>query len=164
MSKKIEILIYAVFVIAILSTVAFIFGNSMKSPAESTEQSNEVVEIVRPVIDPNEKMSDEDISFIVRKSGHFIEYMALGIECAAFAYYILRRTTPLGIVSGALGCLLVANIDEYIQSFTDRGSLVADVLLDFGGSLFGLALGVGISCLAAKVIGKINSKNKRDAA
>ena len=164
MSKKIEILIYATFILAILLTVGFIFGNSMKGPEESAEQSDEVVEIVRPVIDPNQQMSKEDMSFLVRKSGHFIEYTMLGIECAAFACYIFRKITLTGMACSALGCLLTANIDEYIQFFTERGSQVADVLLDFGGSLFGMAVGCAIYYLAVLMTVRIKSKKQRDLA
>ncbi len=160
MIKKSEILIYAAFILAIIITIGVIFGNSLKGPEESAAQSDEVVEIVRPVVDPNNKMTHDEISFLVRKSGHFIEYMILGIECAAFAYYIFRKISPMGTATFALGCLFTANIDEYIQSFTDRGSKVADVLLDFGGALFGMAVGYVFSYLAVFIFNKIKSKKQ----
>lgn len=160
MSKKREILIYGAFILAIIITVGIIFGNSLKGPEESAEQSDDVVEIVRPVIDPNNKLTHEELSFIVRKSGHFVEYTVLGIECAAFAYYIFRKISHMGTATFALGCLFTANIDEYIQSFTDRGSKVADVLLDFAGVLFGMAVGYAISYLAVYVFRKIKNKIK----
>ena len=160
MNKKREIIIYAAFIFVILLTVAFIFGNSVKGPEESTEQSNEVVEIVRPIIDPNENMSDSEFSFLVRKSGHFIEYTILGIECACFAYYIFKKISPMGTATFALGCLLTANIDEYIQSFTDRGSQVADVLLDFGGALFGMAVGYALAYIVLRIAKRSKIKSE----
>ena len=139
--KKIDIIIYVALILSIVLTLGFIFGNSEKSPEESTEQSDTVVEIVRPIIDPKEEMSDDEISHLVRKSGHFIEYLILGVECALLAYHISKRLTLSGAVCSAGGCLLAADIDEYIQSFTGRGSMVADVLLDFCGAVSGIAIG-----------------------
>ena len=141
MSKKINLLIYASLILAIVVTLTIIFGFSFKGPEESKEQSDGVVEVVKPIIDPKDQMSDEEISFVVRKSAHFIEFFALGAECALLAFFISRKITLSGVVCPALFCLTSANADEFIQSFTDRGSAVADVLLDFCGALTGIALG-----------------------
>ena len=147
MDRKIDIAVYVALILGIVLTLGFIFGNSLKGPAESMEQSNTVVEIIRPIIDPHGKMSDDEISHLVRKSGHFIEYMILGGECALLAYYVKRRLTLAGAVCAAGGCLLSADIDEYIQSFTGRGSMVSDVLLDFLGAVTGIAIGFAVSIL-----------------
>ena len=141
MSRKINVLIYAAFILCIALTLATIFGNSTKSVAESKADSNTVVEIVKPIIDPHDKLSESEVSFLVRKSGHFVEYMILGIECGLFAYYICKKLTLLGVISSAFFCLLTANLDEFWQSFTGRGSLVSDVLLDLSGAVVGIAIG-----------------------
>ncbi len=154
MDRKLNALTYAAFILVIVITLAVIFGNSMKGPAESKEQSDSVVEIVRPVIDPAGKMSESEISFLVRKSGHFIEYMILGIECASFAYYICKKLDLTGTVCAAGFCLLSADIDEYIQSFTGRGSAVADVLLDLCGAIVGIAIGFALSYAVGRLINK----------
>ena len=131
--------------ILIVLTICFIFGNSLKGPAESLEQSNSVGDVIRPIIDPDENLTDEEFSFFVRKSGHFVEYAVLGIECAILAFVLCGRLTLAGVLYPALGCLFTADIDEFIQSFTERGSMVADVLLDFGGAITGIAIGFAIS-------------------
>ena len=155
MQKKIDVFISIVLILAIVLTMSIIFGNSLKSTAESGEQSDKVVEIVRPVIDPNHQMSDQEISFVVRKSAHFIEFFVLGLECALLAYHISRKLTLAGCVCSLLWCLLSANTDEFIQSFTGRGSKVSDVLIDFSGALtcvaLGFALGRAIKFLKRKI-------------
>ena len=49
------------------------------------------------------------------------------------------------------GILSVAVVDEFIQSFSDRTSLVADILLDFGGAVTGLCLSVAVVCIAKRI-------------
>ena len=154
MSKKFNVAIYIILILSILITIAVIFGNSIKGPEESKGESDAVVEVVKPIIDPNDKMSNDDVSFLVRKSGHFIEYLILGIECALLAYHINKRISYPGAVSSAFGCLLAANADEFIQSFTDRGSLVSDVLIDLCGSVVGIAVGFSAAYAVARIIKK----------
>ena len=154
MSKKINVTIYIILILSILITLAVIFCNSIKGPEESKGESDAVVEVVKPIIDPNDKMSVADVSFLVRKSGHFIEYLILGIECALLAYHVNKRISYSGAVSSAFGCLLAANADEFIQSFTDRGSMVADVLLDLCGAVVGIAVGFSVAYAVARIIKK----------
>ena len=159
MDRKIDIAVYAALILAIVLTLGFIFGNSLKGPSESMEQSNKVVEIVRPIIDPEGEMSDDEISHVVRKSAHFIEYMFLGGECALLAYYVKRRLTLAGASCAAGGCLLSADIDEYIQTFTGRGSLVSDVLLDFFGAIVGLTIGFAVAYAVKRIVVKLKKAN-----
>lgn len=127
-------------ILLIVLTVCFIFGNSLKSPAESMEQSGRVLELLRPILSPNGEISDEELSFFIRKTAHFVEYALLGAECAVLAFVINGKMTLAGVLYSAGGCLLTADIDEYIQSFTGRGSMVSDVLLDFSGAVTGILL------------------------
>ena len=126
-------------------TLCFIFGNSLKGPEESKEQSDNVGEALRPIIDPNENLTEDEYSFLVRKSGHFVEYMILGVECSVLAFVLCEKLTLPGVLYSAFGCLFAADIDELIQSFTERGSKVSDVLLDFGGAVTGIAVGFALS-------------------
>lgn len=142
-SKRISIIVLSVLIVL---TLCFIFGNSLKGPDASKEQSDSVGEVLRPIIDPDKSMPDDEYSFFVRKSGHFVEYALLGIECALLAFTVCGRPTLTGAVYSAGGSLFAANVDEFIQSFTGRGSRVADVLLDFGGAITGIALGFAAVC------------------
>ncbi len=158
MSRKINLSIYAILILSIVITLCFIFGNSLKGPVESGVQSDTVVEVVRPIIDPNEQMSKDAISHLVRKSAHFIEYFVLGIECALLAYHAKRKFTIPGAIYSAAFCLLVADMDEFIQSFTDRGSSVGDVLLDLCGAIVGISVGFGITYAIKGIAKKVKSK------
>ena len=139
--------------------MSFIFGNSIKKSEESKNQSDKVVEIVRPIIDPDHLMSDDQISHVVRKSAHFVEFFALGALCALLAYHIRYRLTLSGAACSALWCLLSANIDEYIQSLNDRGSLVSDVLLDFSGAISGIIIGSVLAFVIKIAVKKIKKEN-----
>ena len=74
----------------------------------------------------------------IRKDAHFTEYFLQGILlCAAFSICSLKRRTYLGYV--LFFCLFTAVCDEYSQLFSPgRSSEVADVLLDFKGSVSGI--------------------------
>ena len=150
-TKKWTIVVLSVLIVL---TVCVIFGNSLKGPEESKEQSDAVIEVVRPIIDPDKELTDEEFSFLVRKSGHFVEYLILGVECSLLAFALCGRLTLSGALYSAFGCLFIADIDEFIQSFTERGSKVADVLLDFGGAVTGIAVGFAVAYAARYIYRK----------
>ncbi len=83
--------------------------------------------------------------FYVRKAAHFSEYAVLGVLLsAALAAYPLR--TPLRLLLSAGGGLLWAAGDELHQLFVAaRGPSVRDVLIDFGGALFGSLIAVAVT-------------------
>lgn len=137
-TKKWSLVILSVLIVL---TLCVIFGNSLKGPEASNEQSDAIGDALRPIIDPDESLTDDEYSFLVRKSGHFVEYLCLGVECAVLAFNLCGKLILSGVSCSALGCLFAADVDEFIQSFTDRGSNVADVLLDFGGAITGIAIG-----------------------
>ena len=147
-----------VMIALIILTLCFIFSNSMKIPEESMEDSNKLVELLRGLIDPNGKLTDDELSFIIRKTAHFVEYAALGFECILLAWAVDKSIRLHGVIYSAGGCLLAADIDEYIQSFNGRGSMVADVLLDFTGALTGIAAGCIVAVIAMNTIAKRQAK------
>ena len=130
------------FALLILITVGFIWGNSMKTVEQSSTQSTSVAELLRPVLDPREKLEKSEFHNLVRKLAHVVEFFALGLFVVGFSVslgaYLERKFVSLPI----LMVLLVAVTDEYIQYFTGRGSLVTDVVLDFAGSLTGMGVTV----------------------
>lgn len=129
-----------IFALLILMTVGFIWGNSMKTVEQSSTQSTSVAELLRPVLDPHEKLQKPEFHNLVRKLAHVVEFFALGLFVVGFSVslgaYLAREFVSLPI----LMVLLVAVTDEYIQYFTGRGSLVTDVVLDFAGSLVGMGV------------------------
>ena len=125
-----------ILVVIIVATLIFIWGNSIESVTESQQKSKEVLEVIRPVLEKiveKEKVTDH----LVRKMAHFVEFSALGIELALLLI-VLRRVRWQGIFYTAYFGLTVALFDETIQIFSDRGSQVIDVWLDFSGVCFGI--------------------------
>jgi VanZ family protein len=80
---------------------------------------------------------------VVRKIAHFVEFAALGVCVGGYALnrgYLHERiylAMPLRLT------LMVAVCDEFIQKFSGRASMVADVVLDYAGAILGLLLVAG---------------------
>ena len=121
-----------------LLTVAFIWGNSLKSIPESAAQSSSIAEKVQTVIDPQQKVESLAFHDLIRKAAHLVEFFALGLFVCGFTLCLGLKLNKQLVSMPMLMVLLVAVGDEFIQHFTQRGSQVADVALDFGGALAGL--------------------------
>ena len=143
----------------IVLTLCFIFGNSLQSRDDSAEQSGRIVKLLKPILDPNDRLTYDEFHKIVRKTAHFVEYAALGFECALLAFFVNSKLRLCGALYSAGGCLLAADIDEYIQLLVDRGSAVADVLLDFCGAVCGIAAGFA----AVYIVLRIKNKKSPEA-
>ena len=139
--------------LAIVLALCFIFGNSLLDGERSGEMSASVLDFLHPVLRPaaelfsRKPVTEESLHHLVRKLAHFIEFAVL----ACFSSLLLLRlcgrwrTPYLGCL---LFCMLLAAVtDEFIQSFTGRGSDVRDVVLDFCGALTGMALTFLLSAL-----------------
>lgn len=76
--------------------------------------------------------------FLLRKTGHFSEYLILGVLSMLTLVQTelrYRKVTALGV------CVLVASVDETIQLFVSgRSGQVADVVLDGCGAMAGIAV------------------------
>lgn len=119
------------------AAVIFIFSNSLKDGAASNAASGRFSDIlggiVRVVFGKN-----ADVNYLVRKGAHLTEFALLGALTFALVRAITEYTGVKLFFCGLFGTLSVAVIDEYIQSFTGRTSLVSDVLIDFSGALLGM--------------------------
>ena len=138
------------FAIITLLIVAFIWSNSCKSGAESGAQSGRVTLLLQSILDPDGKIPEENFHHFVRKAAHFTEFATLGLALCGLFRAIFRANGSAHFAMPVLLALMVAVADEYIQLFTGRGSAVADVVLDFAGAMFGLAVGVLILFLYQK--------------
>ncbi len=116
---------------AILLTLCFIFGNSMLPQKESAELSGNVLGFLQRIFGTESSFA-RFLATYVRKLAHFAEFGFLAFE--AFLFTRIQRLPPLtsAILSLPFG-LLIAAIDETLQIFTNRGSSVVDVLIDFSG-------------------------------
>lgn len=150
-------LIFIVLIALIVVNTAVIFLSSMKSVEESVEISEGVMAFIKRIIDPNNRIDTELFHHIVRKAAHFTEFFTL-----AMLYTILRKKSDeyLPVQNTFMAVpfmtLLTAVLDEFIQSFTGRGTSVRDVMLDFSGSLCGII----VTILIYNII-KTKSKNSR---
>lgn len=138
-------------IICLVLILIFIWGNSLTDKKISVEISDTVVDIVRNEL-PNveEKISDIsesqiDLSYLVRKCAHFIEFFLLAI-CFIIIFLDQRDAIFRVLFFG----LLSAVIDETIQLFNDRSSSVADVWLD----MLGFSIGIVLTVLVIRLIRK----------
>ncbi len=107
----------------------FIWSNSLKGPEESGKDSGFVVKLLKPLLDFL-GIKDYDVQVLtVRKTAHFTEFFILGTILSFLVRSIGFGWFGYGLFYG----LTVGVINEFIQSFTGRGSSVADVLIDFSG-------------------------------
>lgn len=116
--------------IVIALIMAFIWSRSVKDIEASARESGEFMETV---VIPVEKavLGREVVSEdFIRKCAHVFEFALLGI---ALAIYTKKLWSALGIGMAA------AVIDETIQYFTGRGSMVTDIWIDTAGCLLGTA-------------------------
>ncbi len=137
MTKRIKISIFF-FSLLTLFSIVFIFSNSLKNGEESYEQSKGLVEFIESIFDPDDKIPTEDFNFSVRKASHFLEFALLGFSFCSAVALACYTTGKYNICMPLLFGLFVAVIDEFIQGFTGRSSMVSDVLIDFAGVIFGV--------------------------
>ena len=140
--------------VLVVGQLLFIFSNSHKNAAESTEQSSFFVRLYIECIEGKscDEVSNEHIDTVthyVRKTAHFTEYAVLGILTALYARIRTSRYVRAAVLSAAFG-LATASLDEFSQSFSEgRANQLSDVLLDTAGGLFGT---VSVLCLSAVVL------------
>lgn len=146
-------ILLALNILAILLLLCFIFGNSLLDGEKSGEMSASVLDFLHPILRPvaelfsREPVTEESLHHLVRKLAHFTEFAVLACFSALLLLRLCGRwrTPYLGYL--LFGTLLAAVTDEFIQSFTGRGSGVRDVVLDFCGALTGMALTFLLSAL-----------------
>jgi VanZ family protein len=83
------------------------------------------------------------VHFGLRKLGHLAEYAVLAalLWRALRSVTILRAKIPIVFVGAWVACTIFAASDEFHQSFVpSRIAATADVLIDIGGAVIGLAI------------------------
>ena len=148
MGKKRNLLSIVVLILIVV-LFAFIWGNSLESIPDSRARSSVVKDMVEPLLEVFVGEGNVTMN-LVRKLAHLIEFGLLGVGLTVFV--ILRKQRGLqAIVNCLFVGLIVALADETIQLYSNRGSQVQDVLLDFGG----VAAGVVLAWLAYWVLNKL---------
>ena len=134
-------------VLAVL-TMAFIFGNSLKNGEESNAISADIVEKLLTIFHPDEEFDINLFHKLVRKAAHFTEFAMFGIFVTLLMHSTEKITGQRHMAAVFFTVLATAVMDEFIQNFTGRGSLVSDVLIDFSGA----AVGILLVCLITGLI------------
>ncbi|MGN0628165.1 MAG: VanZ family protein [Oscillospiraceae bacterium] len=118
-------------IIAIAAVLVFIWGNSLLS-REASQLLSDSVQSGLIQISGGDTSGGVN-SAVLRKVAHFCEFAALGGLTA-----LLLRGRKKGCLKAFAFSAACAAIDETIQIFSNRGSSVADVILDCFGAGFGV--------------------------
>ena len=155
MKHKSRLIRGSIFAILSLLLICFIFSNSAQPREESAAQSMSIVRILKPILDPYGRISEDVFHNYVRKAAHFTEFAALGFSVMGLSDCLPWKRKKQRLAMPLLISLLVAMTDEVIQIFSPlRGPGVKDVLLDFCGAAFGVA------CMAALLMVARKAKSK----
>ena len=123
-----------------LLIIGFIFYNSLQNGPDSNAASGRVMQLLKPILDPWDRVPEDVFHRSVRKLAHFTEFCALGLSLSALAGCLVWKKPVMTWCAPALLALLVALTDELIQRFTGRTSSLKDVAIDFAGALTGIVL------------------------
>lgn len=138
------------YILLIIATILFIFSNSLDSKDESSLKSSGVHEIINNVL----KFLHSPFllsEYFVRKAAHFTEFFILG--SLLFGYTALEKKVVFQneIYACFISCI-VAMTDETIQYFSNRGSMLLDVWLDFSAATIAIIFFYCIYILRKKKI------------
>ena len=165
MNNKTRQTIIGVVIFLTVLCLVFIFGNSLKDSAASSEQSSAVKEFLMNIARLFGFSGDISI-LTLRSFAHVAEFCMLGGCLGALAIYISRRRTCAGLLrhlsflAAAVGVgIFFAVVDELLQ-LTSVGRVcdIADVMLDTVGIISGVLLGTLAYFFFIKVI---NYRKKR---
>lgn len=136
--------------------ILFIFSRSTVPSEASAKESGSVVGALSSLwsffgIDK------DSADHIVRKLGHFIEFMGLGVLLTLSACFNGNKKLKGHVFTVLFFCLCIPVCDETIQYFSPgRAPEVRDVLLDFSGAVTGFIVVAFI-----RKICKMNKKKKK---
>lgn len=122
----------------------FIFSRSLKTASVSTAESrgivNGVEKIVKCFLNSNSHNLHENITIIVRKAAHIIEFAMLSCVACKIGFVFekkLKRFIAWVFLSG----VITACVDETLQLTSDgRAGLVSDVFIDVVGTIAGVVV------------------------
>ena len=124
MKKKLHIILVILWMI-------FIFYMSSNTSTESSKQSGVIVSFI---IDLFNITNTDNLTFIIRKLAHFIEYFILGILVINVILDYHKR-----IYYAITICFIYALSDELHQIFIPgRSCEVRDIIIDIIGSVMGI--------------------------
>lgn len=144
-------------VVFILSLV-FVWGQSCVSKSDSETTSDAFVDIIKPLeeIKPNEVYTSEYVYYnhLIRKGAHVFEFFIIGVELALIVIMFSRKKNTAIVLfwNSLMAGMMIGLIDETIQIFANRGTLVSDVWFDVLGTGIGAGLVSIIKVLKKKQV------------
>ena len=151
LTKKRSVFFWVLTVLSLVWT-AFIFSNSLKNADDSLIQSGCIVDFVIDSIlcVPDDKLTVDFAAFVtnfVRKLAHFFEFFVLGTLLLLYRN-LWKTNATLHLYRTLFFGMAAALFDETLQlTSPGRGSLVADVWLDFSAVVVSATVYSLISCL-----------------
>lgn len=165
-----HILRFAIPSLLTLLWLGFIFNNSLQDSEASTNQSQQVQEIVNQVAQSVGIEEPVPHSFI-RKGAHFTEFAILGLLlCLDLVFFGIVRFSykwyfsSLALITSVPLCAVFATVDELLQNTAaGRAPQVTDVLIDTAGALVSSLLFIGIYLLIRflKMHKQVNTSSKK---
>ena len=150
MKKKIILLVVCVCVIC------FIWANSVLSPEISSAFSSWVGNVLSGIFGEGDATQTVG-GLSVRKLGHFVEFLTLGIVLTWFLTAWVKQLYSRCFIAAFSG-LFVPVMDETIQIFSGRGSSLRDVWIDVAG----YTVGVSLVCIAFYLIKRLKNRVKNN--
>ena len=138
----------ALFIIEAAAIFALIFLFSSQDGERSGRLSGMIARFIYLRL-PRGTIGFQRLHHLVRKTGHFTEFAALGQAVACLICCFTGRGFPFVAGGSALAlCAVSAALDELHQGFVDgRAPALGDVLIDSGGAACGIALSLILTAL-----------------
>ncbi|WP_143322611.1 VanZ family protein [Clostridium sp. HBUAS56010] len=138
-------------IIVVVLYILFIYSNSMKVSAVSSEDSGRVLQIIQEIFQKFQLNAGWLTEHIIRKTGHFLEYSVLGVLLYGCMRSLELKREIRWSVHIIIG-FLVPFIDETIQLFIEgRSGQISDVWLDCGGIVFGTLFTIGFLLISKRM-------------
>lgn len=162
-SLKKYLIIVAVCVVAI---IAFIWGQSLVEFDTSVRESQFLLPLVRPFYEAIFGPGSLD-GYTWRKLAHGLEFFVLGVLSGLLAVLVAKfskkihfdiKSVCIAILASEVLCLIVASIDELLQTTNNRHPQVMDVGIDMIGATCGIALVVLVMLLIVCIL-KLKNRN-----
>ena len=157
-SHKWLIALRIVLIIVLVWWMSVIFRFSAQNGTQSTQASDQVVEVFSDVI---AKVTGNDhikikltvtyrsqFEYGIRKLAHMFIYFILAITAMLLLFTFERVPMLVRMLLSVFGCLLYACTDEFHQSFSyGRGPSLRDVFIDTFGASMGIIVALILFCI-----------------
>lgn len=136
--------------ITLVLVTLLIWGNSMRTSAQSAQQSGSLLAFLTPWLTAL-GIQLEGFHTILRKLAHFSEYGLLGVLWTSELWLGPHEDRRRGTMERLSFCMLTAFLDETIQLFVPgRSGEIRDVWIDTAGALTGIVITTCFVCIAMK--------------